>query len=158
LPQSPPKNKARPAAVLFTERILSKVQLGLVCGIKINLSVHTSLPQSPPKNKARPAAVLFTERILSKVQLGLVCGTGINLSVHTSLPQSPSIKYRQGQSQCYCLNFEPAYGTKLSTSFYKVQVRTSLWYKDKFERAYILATESFYKIQARPVAVFIKRI
>ncbi len=45
----------------------------------------------------------------------------------------------------------------LRTSFYKVQLE-SLWYGDKFEGAYILATETFYKIQARPVAVFTGRI
>jgi hypothetical protein len=31
-------------------------------------------------------------------------------------------------------------------------------YRENFERAYILATESFYKIQARPVSVFTGRI
>jgi hypothetical protein len=73
------KIQARPAAV-FTWRILSKVQLGLVFGTEINLSVHSSLPQSLSiKYRQGPVAV-FSGRILSrrtsfyKVQLGLVCG------------------------------------------------------------------------------------
>ncbi len=33
-----------------------------------------------------------------------------------------------------------------------------MWYRDKLERAYIVATESFYKIQARSFAVFTMRI
>jgi hypothetical protein len=40
-------------------------------------------------------------------------------------------------------NFDSAY------IILKSSVRTSLFYRDKFERAYFLATESFYKIQAR---------
>ncbi len=71
---------------MFTGRILNlrtsfyKVQLGLVCGTEINLSVHSSLPQSLSiKYRQGPVAV-FTGRILTlrtsfyKVQLELVCG------------------------------------------------------------------------------------
>jgi hypothetical protein len=39
----------------------------------------------------------------------------------------------------------------LRTSFFKVQLGLVC---GKFELAYILATESFYKIQARPVTVY----
>jgi hypothetical protein len=77
-----------------------------------------------------------------KVQFGLVCGAEINLSVHTSFPQSHSIKYRQGPVAVFFSGRILILRTSSSTVHLGLVCGT-------FERAYILATESFYKIQAR---------